>query len=63
MLRVCLVLLLLQGCVGFKWKLSEVLVGDKQLSFTESHMFSSNHGPVIMEQGTSYITVDMTVVT
>lgn len=46
---------------GFKWHLNEVLKYDKYLTFSEMYMFGRGQGPKIMEQGDSYINLDITV--
>lgn len=58
-----LVLSCLQCVHSFKWDINEDLPYDKYFTFSERYMFGDRNGPVLMDQGPSYIKVDIDVST
>jgi hypothetical protein len=46
---------------GFIWEIQDSLSVGYQVRYTEGHMFQSNHGPPLLETGSSYIDFDTTI--
>ena len=46
---------------ALRYDVNELLLWDKDLTFSESYMFSSENGPAMLEQGESYIELDTSV--
>jgi hypothetical protein len=53
------IILFVTRAFAFKWKLSDNLESKKILTFSERYMFASQNGPTMLEQGDSYIEVDI----
>lgn len=49
-------------CSSFIWSLTDVLPANRILQFSERYMFASQEGPDLLDQGDSYIHVDMDVI-
>jgi hypothetical protein len=45
---------------SFRWHMGEHMEPDQTITFTERHMFASNDGPVMMEQGEAFIEITAT---
>jgi hypothetical protein len=54
---------LLSNGVAFRWHLEETIPTSKYFTFSERFMFASGNGPMMLEQGSSYINVDVTLTT
>ena len=48
---------------AFRWELKESFEANKFFTFSERFMFATGNGPVILEQGQSYIDVDVSLTT
>lgn len=58
---ITVLLSVLQYSCCFKWHLSDVLPSDKILTFSERYMFATKNGPIILDQGSSYIDIDVNI--
>lgn len=63
MLRVFVLALYITVCNAFRWHLDETFEVNRFFTFSERFMFATGKGPLILEQGASYIDVDVTVST
>lgn len=46
---------------AFKWDVHENLPVDRYFTFSERYMFADRNGPVLMNQGSSFIKVNMEI--
>lgn len=55
--------LFVASCNAFRWHLEESFEVNRFFTFSERFMFATGKGPLILEQGASYIDVDVSITT